>query len=262
MNQIGTWIEAIPINHHASRPLFLQVKEGLRAWIKNGLDEGALAPGDRIPSENELGRGLGVSAITVKRALNELQREGVIQRLQGRGSFVAQRLKLVLELEHLYSLTTVVERYGMLPARRVLELLEVRANRATAYHLEIEEGAPVARLIRLRLVNDTPLALDTSYVPLRRFPGLLSDDHNHTSLYDLMAHKYGIEPVRAREFLEPVLINAYESEVLDVPVGSPGMLVERVAYDVGHTPIEFNRSVLRGDMCRFSVDMHKGGLSD
>src|SRR5574341_320272 len=235
MNQIGTWIEAIPINHHASRPLFLQVKEGLRAWIKNGLDEGALAPGDRIPSENELGRGLGVSAITVKR---------------------------VLELEHLYSLTTVVERYGMLPARRVLELLEVRANRATAYHLEIEEGAPVARLIRLRLVNDTPLALDTSYVPLRQFPGLLSDDHNHTSLYDLMAHKYGIEPVRAREFLEPVLINAYESEVLDVPVGSPGMLVERVAYDVGHTPIEFNRSVLRGDMCRFSVDMHKGGLSD
>ena len=80
--------------------------------------------------------------------------------------------------------------------------------------------------------------------------------------WELLTEKYGAEPVRAREFFEPVLINAFEAEVLHVPIGSAAMLAERIAYSAADVPIEFNRSVLRGDICRFSIDMHKGGFRD
>lgn len=252
----------IPIDHRSPRPLFLQVKEGLKSWIQNGLYDGTLTVGDRIPSQNELSKMLRVSGITIKQALSELQREGYINRIQGRGSFVAKKEKLVLELEKLYSLTTVAEKYGMTPARRVLDLREVPASRRVAGHLEIGEGDRVVKLVRLRLVDDTPLAVDTSYIPLALFPGLLMDNHDEGSLYGLMTHKYGMEPVRAREFFEPVLINAFESDVLRVPIGSPAMLAERIAYNSHDTPIELNRSILRGDWCRFSIDVHKGDFDE
>jgi len=261
MTKAHQWTSEILIDHQLRQPLFLQVKEGLTAWIRNGLQVGSLSEGDRVPSQNELSTTLGVSEITVKRALNELQREGYIQRIQGRGSFIAKKHKLELKLEHLYSLTTVAESFGMVPDRRVLDLKEVKASHSVARHLEIEDGIPVAKLVRLRLVDDIPLAVDTSFLPLRLFPELLMDDHGQGALYDLMRTKYGIEPARVHEFLEPVLINDFESEALQVPVGSAAMLAERIAYSIDDAPIEFNRSVLRGDMCRFSVDMHKGSLS-
>lgn len=262
MTTLSSWESEIQIEQQSIRPLFLQVKEGLKAWIQNGLHEGTLSTGDRIPSQNELSKSLGVSAITVKRALGELQREGYIQRIQGRGSFIANRQKLLLELENLYSLTTAAEKYGMVADRRVLELKAISASRSAAKALEVEVGTPVAKLVRLRLIDGIPLAVDTSLLPLALFPDLIRDDHSQGSLYTLLTEKYGTEPVRAREFFEPVLINAFEAEVLHVPIGSAAMLAERIAYSAADIPIEFNRSVLRGDICRFSIDMQKGGLSD
>ncbi len=261
MSTTHLWEREILIDQRSRQPLFLQVKEGLKNWIRNGLQGGSLSEGDRVPSQNELSETLRVSAITVKRALNELQREGYIQRIQGRGSFIAKKHKLELKLEHLYSLTTVAESFGMVPARQVLELKEVKASRRVVRYLEIEDDVPVVKLVRLRLVDDIPLAVDTSFLPLRLFPELLMDEHSHGALYDLMKTKYGIEPVRVHEYLEPVLINDFESEALQVPVGSAAMLAERIAYSADDVPIEYNQSVLRGDMCRFSVDMHKGSLS-
>src|SRR3990172_8746090 len=100
MNQVNaSWQEKIQIDQESSDPLFLQLKESLSEWIQQGLRDGMLSPGDRVPSESELSQNLGVSAITVKRALNELGQEGLIQRIQGRGSFIARPRKLSLGLE-------------------------------------------------------------------------------------------------------------------------------------------------------------------
>jgi GntR family transcriptional regulator len=261
MNEVNSsWLEQIQIDQTASDPLFLQVKEALADWIRQGLRDGTLSPGDRVPSERDLSENLNVSAITVKRALNDLQQEGLIQRIQGRGSFIARPRKLVLGLERLYSLTTVALERGMTPARRCLELKEMAATESIASNLHIGQGEPVAKIIRLRLVDDVPLAVDTSYVPLSLFPRILEDDLNRYALYDLMTDKYQVEPIRAREYLEPTLINEFEAEALGVPVGAPAMLIARLAYGANDVPLEFNKSVIRGDMCRFYVDMLKENL--
>lgn len=255
-----TWADQIHIDQIASDPLFRQVREALAAHIENGLRDGTLSPGDRVPSERELSSSLGVSNITVKRALNELQQEGLITRIQGRGSFIARPRKLVMGLERLYSLTTAARERGMTPATEVLAAEEMPATDHVAHQLELRPGKPVAKLVRLRLVDDIPLAVDTSYVPLSLFSDIVRDDLNCYALYDLMTQKYRIEPIRAREYLEPTLINDFEAHLLGVPVGAPAMLIARVAYGPNDVPLEFNKSVIRGDMCRFSIDLLKENL--
>lgn len=255
-----SWLETIKIDRASSDPLFLQLKIALEKWIQQGLRDGMLSTGNRIPSERDLCENLGISGITVKRALNELQREGVIQRIQGRGSFIVQPPRLILGLERLYSLTSIALERGMRPTRCCLQTLKMPAPSNIAKKLNLEVGDQTAKIVRLRMLDETPLAVDTSYVPLAIFPHILSDDLNENSLYDLMIRKYGVEPVRAREYFEPTLINDYESQNLGVPVGSAAMLIARIAYDAQDTPIEFNKSVIRGDMCRFYVDMLKENL--
>ena len=256
----GDWTDRVQIDLSSREPLFAQVKDALMDWITRGLRDGSLAPGDRVPSERELSDALGVSSITVKRALNELQQEGLIQRIQGRGSFIARPRKLILGLERLYSLTTVARERGLNPARECLQLVEMSATESIANNLDLEQGDPVAKVVRLRMVDDIPLAVDTSYLPLALFPGILEDDLDQTALYELMTNKYNVEPIRAREYLEPTLINDYEAEVLGVPVGAPAMLIGRTAYGTNDVPLEYNKSVIRGDMCRFYIDMLKDNL--
>ena len=254
------WQEWVQIDRGSAEPFFAQIKEALRKWISHGLRDGSLSPGDRVPSERELSDHLNVSQITVKRALNELQREGTLQRIQGRGTFITRPRKLILGLERFYSLTTVALERGMDPVRRSLELSQVAATENVASQLQVDYGQPVAKIVRLRLVDDVPLAVDTSYLPLHLFPDILNDDLERNALYDLMTNKYDVEPIRAREYLEPTLINPFESDILGVSVGAPAMLLARIAYGPNDVPLEYNKSVMRGDMCRFYIDMLKDNL--
>jgi len=256
----ASWEERITIDQTSDEPLFLQVKDALSTWINKGLRNGTLSPGDRVPSERDLSTKLDVSGITVKRALNELEQDGLVQRIQGRGSFIARPRKILLGLERLYSLTTVAQERGMTPTRKCLELSSIPATENIANQLQVEIGEPVAKLIRLRLVDAIPLAVDTSYMPLAHFPGILDIDFDEHSLYDVMTNTYNTEPIRAREYLEPTLINKTEAELLEIQEGSPAMLLARLAYGTDDTPLEFNKSIVRGDMCRFYIDMLKENL--
>ena len=260
MNVIDSWRDVIQVDQTSADALFLQVKSGLGNWIRNGLRDGMLSPGDRVPSEHELSEALNVSGITVKRALNELQQEGVIQRIQGRGSFIAKPRRIILGLERLYSITTAAQKSGMASTSQTLELKVIPATANIARELRIAQNEDIAKLVRLRLIDGQPLAVDTSYMPLVLFPTIMDMDFDQVSLYEFMANDYGIEPIRAREFLEPVLINEFEAQILEVPQGSPAMLIERIAYGTGDIPVEFNKGVIRGDRCRFSVDMLKQNL--
>ena len=148
----------------------------------------------------------------------------------------------------------------MEPARKCLEFVEMAATENIAERLQLTPNEPVSKLVRLRMVDDIPLALDTSYLPLKIFPGLLQMDLERHPLYEVMTQNYQIEPIRAREYLEPTLINQYEADVLSVPVGNPAMLIARITYGQNDIPLEFNKSIVRGDMCRFYIDMLKENL--
>lgn len=257
MEEIHSWEDDIEINRTSIRPLYLQIKEALEGWILSSLREGSLLPGDRLPSENELSERLRVSTITIKRALDELRRQGLIQRIQGRGSFVVGQSKITLNLERLFSLTTLTREQGMRPVRYTLEKSELVALPSIAKHLDLAPGERVAKLVRLRLMDKIPVAVDTSYLPVRFFPDLLSAYNDQLSLYEVMRDRYGRELVHAHDILAPALINPSESKALEIPTGALGVMIERTGYGAGDVPLEFTKMVFRGDLCNFSIDYAK-----
>jgi GntR family transcriptional regulator len=230
-------------------PLHHQVYADLKA----SLDAGELGVGEQLPPERELARLYGCSLITVRRALDELSREGRLGRQQGRGTFVLPP-RLDRDIGDAMSFTEEMQRHGLDPETRLLAARPEAASETVAKALELEPGSPTLYLERLRLAGGEPLLLEMVHLPAERFPGLLASDLEHDSLYDVLTERYQTPVVRAREALEPVLLPAREAGLLGTRARSLALLVEGIAFTRGDIPVEFGRTYVRGDRTRYYVE--------
>ena len=205
------------------------------ADIERAIAAGELRPGDRLPSERELAAEHGVSRMTVRQALQTLESRGLLRRAIGRsgGSFVA-RPKLERDLGTFSGLSEQLRRQGVAAGARIVSTREA-------------DGA--IEIVRVRLADGEPFALERSSFPGERFAGLLGLDLSG-SLYDLLDDHFDAAPVRAVERIEPVLADRDEAAVLGVAPGAPLMLVDRIAYDDAGLVVETARDVFRGDRTR------------
>lgn len=203
--------------------------------IEHAIARGELVPGDRLAPERELAARHGVSRMTVRRALQTLEERGLLRRAVGRsgGSFVAQP-RLVRELGTFNGLSEQLRRQGVEAGATVVS--------AVAHDDAVE-------VVRVRLADGEPFALERSRFPADRFRALLELDLTG-SLYDLLEDRFGAAPVRAVEHIEPVLASDEEAELLALPPGSPLMLVDREAYDEAGALVETARDLFRGDRIR------------
>jgi GntR family transcriptional regulator len=221
--------------------------------LKSALDAGEHKAGDRLPPERDLAQLYGCSLITVRRALDELSREGRLQRRQGMGTFVLAPRLGVGALDAL-SFTEEMQRRGLAAETRLVASRPEAADEAVAKALDLEPGSPTLYVERLRLGGGEPLLLEMVHLPAERFPGLLASDLEHGSLYGLLTERYGTSVARALEALEPVLLPAREARLLGVRPRSLGLLVEGTAFTHDNTPVEFGRTYVRGDRARYYVD--------
>jgi GntR family transcriptional regulator len=231
-------------------PLYQQIRRDLLAQIDNR----SLASGDQIPTEAELVQRYGVGRATVRHALAGLIAGGLLEVRRGLGTFVSAP-RFEHTLGGFYSFSREIERHGLTPGTRVLELGVAQADEGVAEALRLGAGARVVVLRRLRLAGADPIVVETSHLPADRFPGLETFDFTSVRLYDTLLHHYGCRPVRARETFEPVLTTIEEAQLLDQPIGEPALRVERIAYDRDDNPIEYCRSVVRRDRYRYSVEL-------
>src|SRR5918996_3947670 len=191
----------IPLHHQVFRDL------------KSALDAGEWRPGDRMPTERELATHYGCSLITVRRALDELVREGRIERTRGRGTFVLHP-RLDRDIAARASFAEEMRQRGLDPETRLISARPESASVAVAGALGLEPGSPTLYLERLRLASGEPYLLEQVHLPAERFPGLLASDLEHGSLYESLSTRYATQVVRAREALEPVLLRAREARLL------------------------------------------------
>lgn len=242
------------INPNSFVPKYHQLKQILREKI----DAKEWAAGELVPSENELCRQYGVSRTTVRQTMAALVNEGLITREQGKGTFVA-RPKLEQALAGFYSFTEEIFKMGLRPRSQVLKVGVTGASKAVSKRLVVPEGEEVVYLTRLRLASEEPIMFETSYLPHRRCPGLVDRDLGSRPLYDILREDFGIVPCRAREEFQPALADDYEAGWLRITAGAPVLLLERLAYatleEREEAPIEYCHSVVRGDRCRFYVDL-------
>ena len=231
-------------------PLYRRIEEDLRARIRSG----ELQPGTQLETEQDLMERYRVSRATVRQALAPLIAQGLLEIRRGLGTYVAPP-----RFEHtiggFYSFSREIERHGLRPGTRVLNLGREAADEAVAAALGLAVGTRVVALRRLRLAGDEPLVVETSYLPAERFPGLEKFDFSAVRLYDTLTTAYGCRPTRARESFEPVLPSPAEADLLGQPRQQPALRVERLAFDQDDRPIEFCRSTVRGDRYRYSVEL-------
>ena len=231
-------------------PLYRRIEEDLRARIRSG----ELPPGTQLETELDLMDRYRVSRATVRQALAPLIGQGLLEIRRGLGTYVAAP-----RFEHtiggFYSFSREIERHGLRPGTRVLDLHVERADETVAAALDKPVGTRVVALRRLRLAGDEPLVVETSYLPSERFPGLEKVDFSGVRLYDTLTRAYGCRPTRARESFEPILPSRAEADLLGQPREQPALRVERVAFDQDDQPIEFCRSTVRGDRYRYSVEL-------
>jgi GntR family transcriptional regulator len=238
------------LTRHVPVPLYYQIMRRL----VDLLESGQLAPGDRVPSERELTERFGVSRMTARQALAELERQGLVLRVQGKGSFVAHA-KLEQPLGGLTSFSEEMLRRGLTPGARLLSAGVVPAGRKAAQALAIPEAAGVIRMERLRLAGGEPMALEVSSLPYARVPGIERLLTEEGSLYRLLREQYNLVLARARQSLEAIPCPAHEAGLIQVREGSPVLLIERIAYDASGIPTEFTRSWYRGDRYRFTTEL-------
>jgi GntR family transcriptional regulator len=222
-------------------------------WLAGEIAAGTLVPGDKLPTEQDLATWFGVSRMTLRHALAELTRRGLLTKAVGRhgGTFVAQP-KVEQDLTRLAGFSEQLRRHGMVAGARVLFASQRPAGPAAAAALRVDKNDPVYEVQRVRLADGKPIVLERSLFPAGRFPGLL-DLRLDGSLYELLEVRYGLRPHRAKESLEPVTARVREAEALEVAEGAPLMLVERTAYARSGEPLEYARDLFRGDRTKVVV---------
>lgn len=230
-------------------PLYQQLKSILKGQILSGV----LKPGDRIPPETELCTKYGVSRITVRQAIHSLVEEGFLYRKQGKGTFVTSP-KLRRRLPKLYSFTEDMLELGLQPSSRVLACEVTVADAKTREVLRLpSHEEKVNRVVRIRCANDEPILIETTIVPVYLCPGLVEEDLEKGSLYTVLREKYSLLLDHAYETYEVGKIRKDEARHLECRAGLPAFVIERVAYLRNEIPVEWTKSVARGDRLRFTV---------
>nr|WP_221308144.1 GntR family transcriptional regulator [Nocardiopsis mwathae] len=224
-------------------PKYYQVKKLLLELIE------AMPAGNPVPPERALATQFGTSRTTVRQALTEMVVEGRLLRIQGKGTFVAK--PKVAQVLQLTSYTQEMRAHGLHPATRILDVSYINADDQLAELLAIRSGGRVLRIERLRLANGEPMAVETAHLAARRFPGLRRQLDRYASLYEALASAYDVRLAEAEATIETVLATPNEARLLGVDVGLPLVLHSQHSFDADGNPVEWVRSLYRGDRYKF-----------
>jgi GntR family transcriptional regulator len=222
-------------------PLWHQAEMALRAFIERG----EWTAGSQIPNEDRLGEMLGISRITVRHALRNLEEAGFLRREHGRGTFV-RSATVVAGVRGLTSFTDEMRTLALSPGTRLLQAQRVGATEEMADALEIALGEPVVQLRRLRLGNGMPIGIQTSHLPEARVPGLFEDAAAVQSLYGWLKEHCGITPIKAKEVYRVGRVAQTDAGLIELPADTPAFEVERIAFDA-RAPFEYTLSTMRAD---------------
>ncbi|WP_080843748.1 GntR family transcriptional regulator [Cytobacillus gottheilii] len=239
------------INKNSPVPIYYQLEE----LIKELIEKGDLSPGDALPAEREYAERFQISRMTVRQAFTKLVNDGFLYRVQGKGTFVAER-KLEQPLQGLTSFTEDMKKRGMVPGSQLVHFQLIPATKKIAQQLSILEHGPVYEIKRIRLADDVPMALETNYISANLMKGLTEDIVNQ-SLYAYMEGKLGLQIDYATQTIESAISSQNEAEYLRIKSGGPVLLIERNTFLHDGTPVEYVKSVYRADRYKFMIEMKR-----
>jgi GntR family transcriptional regulator len=229
-------------------PLHHQAYLDMRA----ALDSGEWPVGQQIPTEKRLATEFGCSLITVRRALDELVREGRLERTRGLGTF-AKTPPLVRDLTQPLGFTDEMRPLGLHPYSVVVTARTEPATPAVGASLHLGLRASVHYLERVRGADGVPYLLEQAYLSAERFPGLLDEDFAKASLYEVLERRYLCRVTFTRETIAACMPSAREVRLLKMPQATASLWLEGIAY-ADDEPVEFSRTIVSGETARYAIE--------
>jgi len=230
-------------------PLYYQLKEIIQEMIENE----KLNPGDLVPPERELCEKYGISRMTARKAIMALVNEGVLYREQGRGTFVSKP-KIKQQLLFLKGFTEEMREKGLKTQTRIISFQIKEATKKIKLHLNMnEKNNKVIEIRRLRIVEDEPFAIEIVWLPTDMCFDLQEDKLKGKSLYKIFKEKYGYVLDYANQTIEPITLNEYESDLLNMKAKSLALLFRRKTYLDDGRIIEYTKAIYRSDKYKYEV---------
>lgn len=252
--QVSTALETTgSIRPDYPEPLWIQAVNLITAEI----DSGTLKPGMRLPPERELCQQLAISRVTLRKALNQLVQDGLLNASHGRGWYVASAGSNKEWPNSLESFTETAARMGLTSSSTVLDASSRHATIDEAEEFSIAPGTQLFCLDRVRYLGDVPIAIDFTRIPADLVPGFEQSDFRTASLYDVL-QQAGLAPVRADAMIEAREADAYAAEHLDLEVGKPLLVMNQLVVDAAEKPLFASKIQYSGDRYRLRTFFARG----
>ena len=239
---------AVRINRDAPLPYYHQLKQILLREIGTVWHDG-----DLLPSEGELCARFGVSRPVVRRSLDELERDGRVYKIKGKGTFVTQPKLEAAHIQQVAGFFAVMRDAGHKVTSQVLRQEVAPAAAQVAKMLAVRVGEPVIAIDRVRSVDDVPISVVRAWISQTLCPGLEHVDLREASMYETIGKSYGLRPHHGNRTIEAVGISTEDAAFLGVRPGAPALLVESVVRTEDDIVLEYFIAVYRGDRSRLDI---------
>ncbi|MDD5766453.1 MAG: GntR family transcriptional regulator [Candidatus Marinimicrobia bacterium] len=243
-------MQDLQIDKHSVIPIYYQIQEAMIDMIQSG----RYKADDLLPSEHELSSKFRISRNTSMRVLNNLVSRGLAYRVQGSGTFVANKM-ITFSIVASLSYTAEIIGLNKTPRTKLIIAEEIKATEFIARNLMIAIDEPVYTLQRVRYIDNIPMSLQTSFLPAALVPGLIQKQAEEESLFKTINKEYGLEIDSATETLQAVKVNSFEAKILGLNTGDAAFLVERITKLKTGQVIEFVKTILRGDKSKFYIEL-------
>ena len=235
----------------SSVPLHTQIREIIRRRVLDG----TYAPHSQMPSESQMMEAFSVSRITIRQALGDLQKEGLIFKVPGKGSFVAKP-KAFQNLSRLQGFGEAMGPSGYETFSQVLSMRQVSASDVVARRLQVALGEAVYEIQRLRYLNREPISVDQSYFPLALGERLALEDLPARDIFVILENDFGLHLTHADVQIEAISADEFLARQLGIAEASPLLRIERLTY-ADEQPIDFEFLYYRGDAFQYRLRIER-----
>lgn len=234
------------------QPLYARLRDEIRA----GILDGRLLPHTKLPSESEMTAAHGVSRITVRQALGDLQKEGLIVRLQGKGAYVAQP-RASQQLDRLQGLAEALSAQGQAVHSKRLALKTVRAGGELAAQLQLPARTEIVQLTTLRYLERQPLSVNVSHFVPGIGERIARIDLSGRDLLEVLEHDLRQPVGRADVEIRAEAMPAREARLLQVEQGVPALKVQRVVLARSGQPLQTETATYRADIFSYRLSLQR-----
>jgi len=230
-------------------PQYVKIKN----YIKENIKQGKINPGEKIPSEKELGDIFNVSRITATTAIRDLVNEGLVYRIQGKGTFVTEKNFEDIRKHRFYGF----ENDSSLTKgqHKTLSKRKFEAGEELSEKLDISEGEEIYEIVRTKIINNKVNALEYVYLPVKYYLSLDIEKSEINLIHDMVEEYCFLKQKRAKIYIEPIISGKREEELMKIKRNSPVLLWEKITFSEEEKIVEYSKNIINSDLYKFYMDL-------